>query len=95
MRAGHRIIGTKVELGGLSKEQALLLAEAAIRGSGAYAVPRIHGDVLVVFRPKSIAFHKMVHSDFCRLNEEVHQVIKDETGLDPAELLEEYSKLGV
>jgi hypothetical protein len=89
MRAGHWEIGSKVELGGLSKEQALLLAEAAIRGSGTYAVPRIHGDSLVVFRPRSIAFRNLGHREFCELNEKVSEVIKTETGLDHNELLKD------
>lgn len=92
MRAGHREIGASIDLNGLSKEQAMLLAEAAIRGTGAYAVPRIHNNTLVVFRPKSIAFHKLSHSAFCALSNGVMEVIKAETGIDPDEALKEYER---
>ena len=89
MRAGHRELAAKIELDGLSKEQALFIAEAAIRATGAYAVPRIHGDVMVIFRPRSIAFQKLSHIDFCRLNDAVQDIILAETGIDPDQLLKD------
>ena len=89
MKAGHRVVGAQIPLAGMSKERAMLLAEAAIRGAGSYAMPVIHGDVLVVFRPKSISFAKMRHEDFCKLSDAVEAVIRAETGLDPDQLLRE------
>lgn len=89
MRAGHREIGAKIDLNGLSKEHALMIAEAAIKATGAYAAPRIHNNVLVVFRPKSIAFHKLSHAAFCELNNQAQEVIVAETGLDPETLLKD------
>jgi hypothetical protein len=92
MKAGYREVGATIPLVGISKERAKLLAEAAIRAAGSYAVPILHGDTLVIFRPKSIAFSKLGHKDFCRLNDEVDSVIKAETGLDPEQLLREYAR---
>jgi hypothetical protein len=92
MKAGHREIGARIDLNGLPKEQALMIAEAAIRATGSYAAPRIHNNVLVVFRPKSIAFHKMSHTAFCELNNQVHEVIIAESGLDPDSVLKEYER---
>ena len=87
MKAGAREIGAQIPLTGLSKERAMLLAEAAIRGAGSYAMPVIHGDTLVIFRPKSISFARMPHSDFCRLSDDVCEVIRAETDIDPDEIL--------
>lgn len=86
MKCGHREIGAQIPLTGISKERAMLLAEAAIRGSGSYAMPVIHGDTLVVFRPKSISYAKMAHSDFCRLSDDVAEQIR-EAGIDPEKAL--------
>lgn len=89
MKAGHREIGAKIPMAGTSKKHAILLAEAAIRGAGSYAMPIMHGDTLVIFRPKSVSFGKMAHLDFCALSDAVEAVIRAETGLDPDQLLKE------
>lgn len=89
MKAGAREVGAQIPLTGMSKERAMLLAEAAIRGAGSFAMPIIHGDVLVIFKPKSVSFAKMAHSDFCKLSDAVCDVITAETGLDPEQLLKE------
>ncbi len=87
MKAGAREVGAQIPLSGMSKERAMLLAEAAIRGAGSFAWPVIHGDVLVIFRPKSISFAKMAHADFCRLSDDVQAVIADETGINLDDLM--------
>jgi len=89
MKAGHREIGASIPLTGINKERAMLLAEASIRAAGSYAVPVIHGDVLVVFRPKSIAFDKLDHKAACALFDEVAAVIEAETGMPANNLLKE------
>lgn len=89
MKAGAREVGAQIPLTGMSKERAMMLAEAAIRGSGSYAMPVIHGDTLVVFKPRSIAFAKMPHAEFCALTDAVADVIRAETGMDPEILLRE------
>ena len=87
MSAGHREVGASIPISGMRKEQAMMLAEAAIRASGSYALPRLHGDVLVIFRPKSVALHSMSSQDFSRLFDGVKEVFHKETGLDPDEVL--------
>lgn len=89
MKAGHREIASTVPLDSMSKEDALLVAEASIKAAGAYAVPVIHGDTLVIFKPKSIKFTKMTHQDFCKLNDEVDAVIFAEIGTEAETLLKE------
>lgn len=92
MKAGHREIGARIPLVGVNRERAMLLAEAAIRAAGSYAVPVLHGDTLVVFKPKSIAFGKLSHAAFCALNNAVDEVIRAETGLDPDQVLKEHER---
>jgi hypothetical protein len=90
MKAGYYEIGARIPLVGVSRERALFIAEAAIRAAGSYAMPHMHGATLVVFVPKSIAFHKLAHKDFCKLNNEIDEIIRAETGLDPEQCLAEY-----
>ena len=92
MKAGHREIGARIPLVGVNRERAMLLAEAAIRAAGSYAVPVLHGDTLVVFKPKSISFAKLSHAAFCALNDAVDEVIRAETGLDPEQVLKEHER---
>lgn len=89
MRAGARVVGAELPLAGMRKERAMLLAEAAIRGAGSFAMPVIHGDTLVIFKPKSVSFAKMAHADFCKLSDDVADVIRAETGLEAEQLLRE------
>lgn len=89
MKAGHREVGAQIPLSGMSKERATLLAEAAIRGAGSYAMPIIHGDTLVIFKPKSIAFHKLSHQAFCALNSDIDAIVESEIGIHPDRLLKE------
>jgi hypothetical protein len=89
MKAGHREIGVRMLLGD-DRNHDLFIAEAAIRGVGSYAVPVIHGDELIVFKPKSIAFNSLGQDAFSKLNDEIDAVIKAETGLDAEQLLKEH-----
>lgn len=92
MKAGHREVGAQIPLSGMSKERAMLLAEAAIRGAGSYAMPVIHGDTLVIFKPKSIAFAKLGHQAFCALNSDIDAMIEQEIGVSADRLLKETEK---
>jgi hypothetical protein len=89
MKAGHREIGATIPLSGMNKERAMLLAEAAIRAAGSYAMPVLHGDTLVIFKPKSIAFTRLSHTEFCRLNDDVSEAIFNEIGMRGEQLLKE------
>lgn len=89
MKAGYREVAAQIPLVGMNRDKALLIVEAAVRAAGSYAIPVLHGDALVIFKPKSIAFAKLAHLDFCELNNKVDDVIYAETGLDAKRLLEE------
>lgn len=89
MSAGFREIGATIPLVGMNKDRAVFLAEAAIRAAGSFALPVLHGDTLVIFKPKSIAFTKLSHTEFCRLSDDVGDVIFNETGVRGEQLLKE------
>lgn len=89
MKAGHREIAARIPLTGIRKEQAVILAEASIRAAGSYAIPVIHGSELVIWKPKSIAFHNLGHRSFCELNQAVDDILQAEIGLSGDQLLQE------
>lgn len=89
MSAGFREIGATIPLTGMNKDRAVFLAEAAIRAAGSFALPILHGDTLVIFKPKSIAFAKLSHTEFCRLSDDVGEVIFNEIGVRGEQLLKE------
>lgn len=89
MKSGHREIAARIPITAMKPDKAKLLAEAAIRAAGAYAIPVVHGTDLVIWKPKSIAFNKLSHLAFCALNDAVSEVISAETGLDVEQLLAE------
>jgi hypothetical protein len=89
MKVGWREIGAKIELRRISKEQAMMLAEVAIRGTGSFAWPVIHGDTLVIFRPKSVAFTAMPHLEFTALSNAIDDLIREIIGVEPEQLLKE------
>lgn len=92
MKAGHRQIGARIPLVGLHRDRAVALVEAAIRASGSFAVPVMHGGDLVVFVPKSIAFGRLDHLAACVLFDQVADVVFAETGLKADDLLKETEK---
>ena len=67
-----------------------MLAEAAIKAAGSYAVPVIHGTELVVWKPKSIAFERLSHLEFCSLNNGIDAILQDEIGMSGDELLQHH-----
>jgi hypothetical protein len=48
-----------------------------------------HESELVIWKPRSIAFHKLGHAAFCELNSTVDEILKTEIGLSGDELLNE------
>lgn len=91
--AGYKEVSSVTDLGKMSKDMALLIAEAAIKATGNYALPEIHGDTLVVFKPKSISFKKMPHSEFCELSDKVEGLIRSEIGVDADKVLREFDAI--
>lgn len=93
MKAGWREVGAHVYLGpGIESESAKLLARAAISAAEGYAHPVVKGHDLYIWRPKSIAFGKMPHEEFCALNNAVDEVIFEVFGLSGDELLQHHSE---
>jgi hypothetical protein len=91
MKAGHRELVADLPIVGLHKERATMLVEAAIRASGSYALPVVHGDMMAIYRPKSIAFARLGHLEAVGLFADIEDVIRAETGLDPTQLMESQS----
>lgn len=89
MKAGHRTIAARIPLAGINRDKAALIAEAAIRAAGSYAVPVVHGSDLIVFVPKSIAFSRIGPAEAGRLFDEVAAVAEAETGLKADDVLKE------
>lgn len=81
MKVGYREIAATIPLVGLNKDRAVMLVEASIRAAGSYAMPVVHKGDLVIFKPKSISFAKLGHSEFCKLNDAVEAVIEQEIGV--------------
>jgi len=89
MKAGYREIAAQIPLVGMNREKVLTVVEAAVRAAGSYAVPVLHGDTMVIFKPKSIAFRALPHQAFCALNNAVDEVIFAEIGIKADDLLRE------
>ena len=62
-------------------------AAAALKASKSYAFIRPHAGGLAVFSPKSIAWDKLDQSGFNRIRDAVEAVIRDETGMEPDDIL--------
>ena len=89
MRAGWREVGARIPLVGVKPEAAKMLVAAAISGAKAHAWPVVHKNELIVWIPRSIAFHSMGPQEFGQLSDAVAVVIKDMTGMDSEVLMRE------
>lgn len=90
MKAGHYKITARIPLAGMKPERAKMLAEAAIRAAGSYAVPEIRGDSLYVYSPLSIKIEALAHKRFCELNRTVEEIIAVNVGVTAEKLLKEW-----
>lgn len=90
MKAGWRDEVARIPIAGMKIDQAKMIAEAAIRAAGGNAWPVAHKGSLVIFKPRSIAFMRMSHHEFCQLNYCVEDVIKDEMHITADELLKQH-----
>jgi hypothetical protein len=89
VKAGYRELASEIVLEGVEREIGLAIAEAAFKASGGSAVAEIQGGSLLIFKPRSIAFAKMKHADFCGLSERVEKIIYQETGILAEDLIKE------
>lgn len=88
VRAGHHTVHTFSPDGdqdSFAKWVPVIIATM----TGKHAWCRAHGSELHVCVPLSIAFDKLEHKAFCKLNDDVDEVIRLDTGLDPDKLLKE------
>lgn len=86
VRAGHHTVKT-FHLNDDADELAKVLPVIVATMFSKYAWCRPRGNELHVCVPESIAFDKLEHAKFCKLNDDVDEIIRAETGLDPDELL--------
>ena len=82
VKAGYYDVTMRLPLQGVRASTAVMIAEASMRAAGAYAIAREHKGELVIAKPKSIAFNKMGHEQFCKLNDAIAAVVAMETGID-------------
>lgn len=88
VRAGHRTIKTFHVGGAEASELARLLPIVTLMMLNKYCWCKADGvSAVQVCVPESIAFDKLEHADFCKLNDEVAAVIESETGLRADDLL--------
>lgn len=87
MKAGYRELAAQIPLRNVKPNMAIMLCEAAMRAAGAHAVAVAHKGNICIWTPRSIRFDKMSHMEFCKLNDDVADVVKAEIGITADELL--------
>ena len=87
MKAGYRDLAAQIPMTNVKPDMAVMLCEAAMRAAGAHAVAVAHKGNICIWTPRSIRFDKMSHLEFCKLNDDVADVIKSEIGITADELL--------
>lgn len=88
VKAKHRTIKT-FHLPTDASDSAALIPIVIATMTGKHSWAWSKGQDLYVCVPESIAFDKIGHQQFCALNDDVDEVIRVETGLDPEALLKE------
>ena len=81
------VIVMRMPLDGMRKEDATRVAELSVRANCKYTIARIFKNDLVLFAPKSIAFHNMKHSHRVALVADLEGVIEHETRMKVEELM--------
>jgi hypothetical protein len=87
MKAGYRRLAAQIPITNVKPEIAVMLCESAMRAAGAHAVAVFHKGNICIWAPRSIRFDKMSHLEFCKLNDDVADVVKAEIGITADELL--------
>lgn len=87
MKAGYRVMAAMIPLRNVKADVAIMLCEASMRAAGAHAVAVAHKGNICIWTPRSIRFDKMSHLEFCKLNDDVDEVVKTEIGITADELL--------
>lgn len=89
MRAGWRDVAARIPLVGVPADLTKMVVRQAFAAAGTHAWPVIHNGELVIWVPRSIAFHSMGPQEFGQLSDAVAVVIKDMTGMDAETLMKE------
>lgn len=89
MAAGWRDVAARIPLVGVPADLTKMIVRQAFAAAGTHAWPVIHHGELVIWVPRSIAFHSMGPAEFSQLSDAVAVVIKDLTGLDAETLMRE------
>lgn len=88
VKAGHHTVKTfYLDEDASTLSRLIPIITATMLGKHSWCKAR--GNELHVCVPQSIAFDKMEHQAFCKLNDDVDEVIRVETGMDPEKLLKE------
>jgi hypothetical protein len=64
-------------------------AKSAIAAAGAYAEIGIKGELMTIYRPKSIAFDALPHSEATRIMSDVEVFLEGETGMNADTVMRE------
>jgi len=88
VRAGHCFIH-EFEVGDKADEFAKLIPIIGFMMFRCHSWTKVIGYNVAVCVPRSIAFERLGHNAFCALNDDVDQIIRAETGLEPDQLLRE------
>lgn len=91
MKAGpeYREISSRYPINKMPKEVAVMLVKAGIAAVDGYAYPTVHNGEIIIWKPKSIAYEKMPHLEFCKLSDDVAIAFEDQTGLRAKEVFKQ------
>lgn len=91
MKAGYREIAARfpMHLPPRERNRLINILQLSLRLGEEFLWPVATPKEIVIWRPLSIAFHKMDHHDVCKLIREVEVVIEEETGISVATLMRE------
>lgn len=87
VKTGHHTVHT-VDALTSAVDHVVVTVRAALRAAGSYAFCETDGTHIKIFKPKSIAFHKLSSRAFTELIQKVEEVYR-EYGLDPDAVLRE------
>lgn len=87
VKTGHHTLHS-VQVNTTAIDTVLTTVRTALRAAGSYAFVETDGHDIKIFKPKSIAFHKLSSSAFNTLNQKVEEVYR-ENGIDPDAVLNE------
>lgn len=90
-KSGHADV-TSIDVPDRATDALVVTIQAALKAAGSYAFVQPDGDTIKIFKPKSIAFARLSHSEFSALNTRVEEVYRVETKLDPDEVLVEHER---